>query len=97
MKALVWTFVHSLWQGLLAALIAAVIITATKRTRAQIRYNLLGLLFIAFLIGSVVTFFVQWGLAMEVRDASLIQDSAALVGSLEIQQGLANILSEQSQ
>ena len=93
MKALVWTFVHSLWQGLLAALIAAVIITTTKRTRAQIRYNLLGLLFIAFLIGSVVTFFVQWGLAMEARDASLIQDSAALVGSLEIQQGLANILS----
>ena len=93
MKALVWTFVHSLWQGLLAALIAAVIITATKRTRAQIRYNLLGLLFIAFLIGSVVTFFVQWGLAMEARHASLIQGSSGMVGTVEIQQGLANILS----
>ena len=43
MKALVWTFVHSLWQGLLAAMIAAVIITATKKTRANIRYNLCSL------------------------------------------------------
>ena len=94
MKALVWTFVHSLWQGLLAAMIAAVIITATKKTRANIRYNLLGLLFIAFLIGSVITFLLQWGLAMEAMDASLIQGSAGMVNTGDINPGLAAILSD---
>ena len=54
MKALTWTFVHSLWQGLLAALLVAVIISVTRRTSAKLRYNLLGTVLILFLITTVI-------------------------------------------
>jgi bla regulator protein BlaR1 len=93
MKALAWTFVHSLWQGLLAALIAAVIITTTKKTRALIRYHLLGLLFIAFLLGSLVTFFVQLGMEAEAGKSGLVQGSAGLASSSETNPGLTTVLS----
>jgi len=59
MKALAWTFAHSLWQGLLAALLAAVIISATRKTTARLRYNLLGMVFMCFLAVVLINFFVQ--------------------------------------
>ena len=56
MKALAWTFVHSLWQGLLIALFAAIIIYTTRRSAAHLRYNLFGLLILLFLGASAFTF-----------------------------------------
>ena len=41
LQAVCWTLIHSLWQGLVAAVIAALIITLTKRSSANLRYNLL--------------------------------------------------------
>ena len=55
-KALTWTFIHSLWQGLVAALIAAIIISCTRNASARLRYNLLGIVMILFFAGSVITF-----------------------------------------
>jgi len=55
-NALSWTLLHSIWQGLLAALVAAVIISSTRRSRARIRYNSLGLVLILFLVSSLLTF-----------------------------------------
>ena len=55
-KALTWTFIHSLWQGLLAALVAAIIISCTRNASAKLRYNLLGIVMILFFAGSVITF-----------------------------------------
>jgi beta-lactamase regulating signal transducer with metallopeptidase domain len=49
LKAMCWTLVHSLWQGLLAAAVAGIIIISTKKTSARLRYNLLGLLLVLFL------------------------------------------------
>jgi bla regulator protein BlaR1 len=58
-KAFCWTLIHSLWQGFAAALIAGCVILSTKRVRASLRYNLLTLTLLAFLVTSVVTFFMQ--------------------------------------
>ena len=58
-KALCWTFIHSLWQGLVAAIIAGAIIISTRKTKASLRYNLLVILFAVLLLGIGGTFFVQ--------------------------------------
>jgi bla regulator protein BlaR1 len=60
LKALAWTFVHSLWQGLLAALLVAVIISITRKTKARLRYNSLGMVFILFLTVVFITFILQY-------------------------------------
>ncbi len=60
MKALAWTFVHSLWQGLIVALLVAIIISVTRKTKASLRYNLLGTAFIFFLAAVVITFIIQF-------------------------------------
>ena len=59
LKALSWTFIHSLWQGLLAAIIAGVIISSTRTTKAYLRYNLLVILFAFFLLVVGMSFFSQ--------------------------------------
>jgi hypothetical protein len=41
MQSVCWTLLHSLWQGLLAAIIAAIIIMLTRKSAPAIRYNLL--------------------------------------------------------
>src|SRR5438094_589092 len=50
------TFIHSLWQGMIAAIIAGFMLICTKRSSARLRYNLLGLIFIGFVIVSLTTF-----------------------------------------
>ncbi|MBE7170070.1 MAG: M48 family metalloprotease [Williamsia sp.] len=57
-KALCWTFIHSFWQGLLAAIAAAVIISSTRKAKASLRYNLLVILFASFLLIAGVSFFL---------------------------------------
>jgi len=59
LKALAWTFVHSLWQGLAAALLAAVIISVTGKAAAKLRYNLLGTVLMLFLATAFITFFIE--------------------------------------
>jgi bla regulator protein BlaR1 len=60
LKAIGWTLIHSLWQGLLAAVIAGVVIITTKRSVARLRYNLLGAVLILFIITTVITFTQQF-------------------------------------
>jgi bla regulator protein BlaR1 len=60
LKTITWTLVHSLWQGLVVAILAALVMTATKKTKAGVRYNLLTLLFIVFTVSVSVTFILQW-------------------------------------
>jgi bla regulator protein BlaR1 len=60
MKALSWTFFHSLWQGLLAAIVAAIIISVTRSSSPRLRYNLLALVTMAFVAGTFISFFMEW-------------------------------------
>ena len=55
-QALYWTLVHSMWQGLLLALIGGVIIISTKKSGPELRYNLLTILFFLFIGATCFTF-----------------------------------------
>jgi bla regulator protein blaR1 len=56
-QAICWTLIHSLWQGLLLAIIAGVVIMITKKSTAALRYNILAGLFFTFILISCFTFF----------------------------------------
>ena len=59
LRAVCWTILHSLWQGLIVAVIAGIIMVLTKKSSSSLRYNLLcGLLFL-FLAVSGYTFYRQ--------------------------------------
>ena len=71
--ALLWTLVHSLWQGILIALAAALLIAATKNSTAAIRYKLLAYLMCVFAFISVATFCYELNVA---ADSNLNDQSA---------------------
>jgi bla regulator protein BlaR1 len=59
-QALGWTLLHSLWQGLLVAMIAAAFLLKAKKASATIRYNLVLVTFILFILSTITTFVWEW-------------------------------------
>lgn len=59
-KALCLTFLHSLWQGLVLALIAAFVILLSPKARPGLRYNMFGLLLGVFALSAVYTFILEY-------------------------------------
>ena len=57
-NAIGWMLIHSLWQGLLLMLLATLVIALTRRSRPSLRYNALAALFLLFLAGCCLTFFL---------------------------------------
>lgn len=55
-RALCLTLMHSLWQGLVAAIVAGGILLCTRRSRPAFRYNMLALALLLFVSGTVLTF-----------------------------------------
>lgn len=55
-RALCWTLLHSLWQGLLLALVTGAVLVGTRKSHPQKRYAFLTILFFLFVSGSVFTF-----------------------------------------
>lgn len=55
-QALTWTFIHSLWQGLILAIITGIALVLTKKSSPHLRYNLLIALFLAFVLVVGFTF-----------------------------------------
>ena len=58
--ALSWTFMHSLWLGLLAAILAAGVITLTRTSKPGMRYNLLGSVLLLFIGAIIITFCLEY-------------------------------------
>ena len=58
-QAFLWMLIHSLWQGVLAAALAIVIIQLTKKTSSPIRYNLLLCTIALFVLASAFTFIYE--------------------------------------
>lgn len=50
LKAISWTLVHSVWQGVILAVLAGLVILFTKKATSALRYNLLAGLFVAFMV-----------------------------------------------
>lgn len=62
-RAVCWTLVHSLWEGMLAAALAGVVIGCTRRLPAALRYNLLAADLLLFLLVAGATFSYEIGSA----------------------------------
>src|SRR5688572_23307008 len=95
MQAFCWTLLHSLWQGLLLAIIAALIIMITRKSAPSLRYNLLLVLFILFIVAAAFTFRLQitianndlpgkiWRAAEPVSNTQIIHDNTILSASTQ--------------
>ncbi len=80
-QAISWTLVHSLWQGILLAVFAGLIILATKKAAASTRYNLLSALFVVFLITVGLTFNYEFTPDLESKPLHLPLVSGQVNGS----------------
>jgi beta-lactamase regulating signal transducer with metallopeptidase domain len=58
-RAIGWTLIHSLWQGLVLALLAGILILFTRKSRPALRYNIFTLLFFVLVGSAVLTFFYE--------------------------------------
>lgn len=56
LQAFSWMLVHSLWQGLLLAVITAILLQLTKRAPARLRYNIILIQFVLFILACAWTF-----------------------------------------
>ena len=70
-SALCWTLLHSLWQGVIAAVLAGIVIISTRKSPALVRYNLLGAIMILFLIAAGITFYIQLNHTTAINPANL--------------------------
>jgi bla regulator protein blaR1 len=55
LQAICQVLIHSLWQGLIAGVLAALVITFTKRSGAVVRYNLLLVVLLLFVLATGIT------------------------------------------
>lgn len=60
LRTMSWTFIHSLWQGLILTILAGMVMLGTKKLGASVRYVLLCSLFFLFLGSAAITFLVEW-------------------------------------
>jgi bla regulator protein blaR1 len=72
-KALSWTLLHSLWQGLLLAVVSGAIVLGTKKAKPSLRYNLLVMAIGLFIVCVFVTFFNQLSINTQIVTSNLIQ------------------------
>jgi bla regulator protein BlaR1 len=59
LRAICWTLLHSLWQGLILAIAAGLVMVLCRKQTALTRYNLLCLLLVVFLASGSYTFYRQ--------------------------------------
>ncbi len=96
--ALSWTLLHSLWQGVVLALVAGVLMWWGRKKPASLRYNLLSLLLLGFVLTVGVTFGLEWQFQMaQVNGKGMVihylqQDLGALIATKDGSIGLAKIL-----
>src|SRR5688572_23323925 len=80
-NALSWTFMHSLWLGLLASVLAASIIAFTRTARPGMRSNLLCVVLLLFVSAIIATFCIEYfdsKTDLEVSTISPIQNADEL-------------------
>jgi bla regulator protein BlaR1 len=58
-KAICWTLIHSLWIGIISALLAGLLITFTRKSNAHIRYSALCGILVLFVMAIGLTYYFQ--------------------------------------
>ncbi|HEV9038601.1 MAG TPA: M56 family metallopeptidase [Puia sp.] len=79
-RALCWTLLHSLWQGLLFAGVAGVVLVVTRKSHAALRYNLLCGGLLLFLVVSGYTFYRELGMSVVVETGRVTVDAGVKGG-----------------
>ncbi|MPR32095.1 M56 family metallopeptidase [Salmonirosea aquatica] len=79
-EAFSWTLIHSLWQGLVLAVLVGVILLMTRKARPALRYALLTGLLLTFLAVSAGTFW--WEYHQIDRVAALVPEVVLTQGTL---------------
>ena len=77
-QAFCWMLAHSLWQGLVFAILVGIVLMTTTRSSATVRYNLIATLFFFFLATCGITFFVE--LASAATPAARLGATASAIG-----------------
>ncbi|HTR30850.1 MAG TPA: M56 family metallopeptidase [Puia sp.] len=72
------TFLHSIWEGILLAVVASLVVTRTRKSSAKLRYNIFASLLVAFLCAVTVTLIIQ---LESVNSEAVSNDGSALVHS----------------
>lgn len=60
MQVFSWMLIHSLWQGLLLAIVTAVCMQLSKSATARVRYAMVFILFSFFILACGFTFLYEW-------------------------------------
>ncbi|MES2807535.1 MAG: hypothetical protein V4619_02860, partial [Bacteroidota bacterium] len=105
-KAICWTLIHSLWQGLLIAALAGLVIATTRKASAKLRYHLFGVLLIAFTLAIALTFIYEivWGTAAATVDGevtitpghTVIRQAVLANGKLSFLNSISNFLNSKA-
>lgn len=78
LQAISWTFIHSLWQGLILSIVAGMIVLMTKKASASLRYALLTGSFFLFLGVVLTSFIIEWN-----TSAAIETDSITVAGTAD--------------
>ena len=89
-RAVCWTLLHSLWQGLALAVAAGILMLLSKKSASALRYNLLVGLLVFFVCTVCYTFYLQ------INISSSITGNTALAGNInasgnQLQQPVSDI------
>lgn len=60
LQTLSWTFIHSLWLGLILSVVAGSVMLLTTRSAASLRYALLTGSYFLFLLALIICFSIEW-------------------------------------
>src|ERR1051325_4084959 len=58
--AICWTLIHSLWEGLFFSLATGLALLGTKNSYPSLRYRILSIQFLLFILVILVTFIWEW-------------------------------------
>ncbi|MCF0055801.1 M56 family metallopeptidase [Dyadobacter sp. CY356] len=64
------TLLHSVWQGLILAVVTGIILASTRKSKPALRYNLLSLSLLVFVIAATFTFYKAFDQQTKIKSAS---------------------------
>jgi bla regulator protein BlaR1 len=88
LEAFSWMLIHSLWQGVLLAVVGALLLAVFRKSSAGLRYRLLLACFSLFVFGAVLTFCWYWSGSN--RDAVLPANVAGSGSLLQLEASSAS-------
>jgi hypothetical protein len=80
-RAVCWTLLHSLWQGLALAVAAGILMLLSKKSASALRYNLLVGLLVFFVCTVCYTFYLQINTASSITGDTILAENVNTAGN----------------